>query len=152
MHFYNLIKELSTEKELIIFVDMDGVIASYDVGRPLDFLKKRPLTENIKKLEKVSKLPNVELHILSICKKNFQIEEKNTWLDKYAPFFNKENRIIISKEEIKNISSPEIKSNYLKSVKTNKQIVFVDDDNAILKNVINNVANIIVFQDSELID
>lgn len=152
MHFYNLIKELSTEKELIIFVDMDGVIASYDVGRPLDFLNKRPLTENIKKLEKVSKLPNVELHILSICKKNFQIEEKNTWLDKYAPFFNKENRIIISKEEIKNISSPEIKSNYLKSVKTNKQIVFVDDDNAILKNVINNVANIIVFQDSELID
>lgn len=152
MHFYNLIKELSTEKELIIFVDMDGVIASYDVGRPLDFLNKRPLTENIKKLEKVSKLPNVELHILSICKKNFQIEEKNTWLDKYAPFLNKENRIIISKEEIKNISSPEIKSNYLKSVKTNKQIVFVDDDNAILKNVINNVANIIVFQDSELID
>lgn len=152
MHFYNLIKELSTEKELIIFVDMDGVIASYDVGRPLDFLNKRPLTENIKKLEKVSKLPNVELHILSICKKNFQIEEKNTWLDKYAPFFNKENRIIISKEEIKNISSPEIKSNYLKSVKTNKQIVFVDDDNAILKNAINNVANIIVFQDSELID
>lgn len=152
MHFYNLIKNLSSEKELVIFVDMDGVISSYDVGKPLDFLNKRPLKENINKLEKINELPNVELYILSICRKNFQIEEKNIWLDKYAPFFKRENRIIISKQETDNTSSPEIKANYLKNVKTNKQIVFIDDDNAILKNVIKNIDNIIVFQDSELID
>lgn len=152
MHFYNLIKNLSSEKELVIFVDMDGVISSYDVGKPLDFLNKRPLKENINKLEKINELPNVELYILSICRKNFQIEEKNIWLDKYAPFFKRENRIIISKQETNNTSSPEIKANYLKNVKTNKQIVFIDDDNAILKNVIKNIDNIIVFQDSELID
>ena len=86
MHFYNLIKNLSSEKELVIFVDMDGVISSYDVGKPLDFLNKRPLKENINKLEKINELPNIELYILSICRKNFQIEEKNIWLDKYAPF------------------------------------------------------------------
>ena len=152
MHFYNLIKNLSSEKELVIFVDMDGVISSYDVGKPLDFLNKRPLKENINKLEKINELPNVELYILSICRKNFQIEEKNIWLDKYAPFFKRKNRIIISKQETDNTSSPEIKANYLKNVKTNKQIVFIDDDNAILKNVIKNIDNIIVFQDSELID
>lgn len=152
MHFYNLIKELSKEKDIIIFVDMDGVIASYDVGKPLDFLNKRPLNENIKKLENVSKLSNVELHILSLCKKDFQIEEKNIWLDKYAPFFKKENRTIISKEKFPSVTSPELKANYLNSVKTNKQIVLVDDDNSILKKVMDNVDGIIVFQDSELID
>ena len=54
MHFYNLIKELSEKKEVMLYVDMDGVIASYNIGKPLDFLNKRPLKENINKLEKVS--------------------------------------------------------------------------------------------------
>lgn len=152
MYFYNLIKDLSMKNELLIFVDMDGVIASYDVGKPLDFLHKRPLTENIRKIKKVGELPNVELHILSICKKDFQIEEKNIWLDKYAPFFKKENRIIISKQKTDGVSSPDLKANYLNNVKTNKQIVVVDDDNSVLKKIMNSVEGIIVFQDSELID
>lgn len=152
MHFFNIIKNLSNKKEITLFVDMDGVIASYDAGKTLDFLNKRPLKENISKLEKVNDLTNVDLYILSVCRKDFQIEEKNIWLDKYAPFFHKENRIIISKEKLENISSSEIKVNYLNNIKTNKQIVLLDDDNAILKSVIKNVEGIIVFQDSELID
>lgn len=152
MHFYNLIKDLSAKKDIIMYVDMDGVIASYDVGKPLDFLNKRPLTENIKKLEKVGELSNVELHILSICRKDFQIEEKNTWLDKYAPFFKKENRTIISKEKETGLSSSELKANYLNNVKTDKQIIVVDDDNSVLKKVLDTVNGIIAFQDSELID
>ena len=152
MHFYNLIKEISKEKEIIMYVDMDGVIASYDAGKTLCFSNKRPLKENISKIQKVGELPNVELHILSICKKDYQIEEKNTWLDKHAPFFLKENRTIISKENLENITSPETKANYLNSVKTDKQIVFVDDDNAVLKHVMKNVSGIIAYQDSELID
>ena len=99
MHFYNLIKELASEK-IILFVDMDGVIASYDFGKPLDFKNKRPLYNNIEVLKKVSTIDNVELHILSVCRKNYQIEEKNEWLDIYAPFFKKENRHILSKETI----------------------------------------------------
>lgn len=152
MHFYNLIRDLSNKKEIILFVDMDGVIASYDVGKPLNFLNKRPLKENIKKIEKVGELPNVELHILSICREDFQIEEKNIWLNKNAPFFQKEKRAIISKEKLEGITSSQIKANYLKGVKTSKQIVLLDDDNSVLNHVMKNVENVIVFQDSELID
>lgn len=152
MHFYNLIKELSSNKEIVLFVDMDGVIASFDVRKPLDFLHKRPLTTRIQELEEISKLPNVDIRILSICRKDYQIEEKHQWLDKYAPYFKKENRTIISEETVINYTSPEIKTNYLNSVKTNKQIILVDDDNAVLKHVMDNVEGIIVYQDSEMVD
>lgn len=153
MYFYNLIKNLSDKKEILLFVDMDGVIASYDAGKPLDFSNKRPLKENIVKIERVSKLPNVELRLLSICRKDFQIKEKNIWLDKYAPFFNKENRIIISKESLpENTSSSDLKLNYLMDIQTNKQIVLLDDDNSIINSILQNAKNIIVLQDSELID
>ncbi len=153
MYFYNLIKNLSDEKEILLFVDMDGVIASYDAGKPLVFSNKRPLKENIAKIESVSKLPNVELRLLSICRKDFQIKEKNIWLDTYAPFFNKDNRVIISKESLpENISSSDIKLNYLRDIQTNKQIVLLDDDNSIINSILKNAKNIIVLQDSELID
>ena len=35
MYFYNLIKDLSKDKELVIFCDMDGVIAAFDFGKTL---------------------------------------------------------------------------------------------------------------------
>ena len=108
--------------------------------------------ENIRKIKKVSEIPNVELFILSICMNNEQIQEKNNWLDKYADFFKYENRVIISKEKNVGISSPEIKTNYLKNLKSNKQIILLDDDNRILKNVLKNAENVIALQDSELID
>lgn len=152
MHFYNIIKELSNKTEVMLFFDMDGVISSYDAGKKLDFANKRPLTENINKIKKISTLNNVTLYILSICKKNFQIEEKNNWLDKNAPFFDKSNRIIISKEQHPNIDSPTLKSDFLKNLNTSSQIVLVDDDNAVIKKVLDVTDNVIVFQDSELID
>lgn len=152
MHFYNIIKELSDKTEVMLFFDMDGVISSYDAGKKLDFANKRPLTENINKIKKISTLDNVTLYILSICKKNFQIEEKNNWLDKNAPFFDKSNRIIISKEQHPNIDSPTLKSDFLKKLNTNGQIVLVDDDNAVIKKVLDVTDNVMVFQDSELID
>lgn len=152
MHFYNIIKDLAEKNEVIMYVDMDGVISSYDIGKPLNFAAKRPLTENINKLKEISEIPNVELYILSICKKDFQIDEKNVWLDKYAPFFKKKNRVIISKENTDIASSSQIKADYLKNIVTDKQIVFLDDDNEILKTVLKTAENVIVFQDSELID
>ena len=152
MHFYNLIKDLAQNDKIILYVDMDGVIASYDVGKPLDFLNKRPLFENINKLKQIDDLPNVELHILSICRKDYQINEKNTWLDKYAPFLKKENRTIISKENLIGLTSAEAKTNFLKNLNKNEKIVLIDDDNSVLKQVLKNIDDIIVFQDSELID
>lgn len=153
MYFYNLIKELSEKKEIVLFVDMDGVIAAYNIGKnPYDFLNKRPLTQNIANIEEVSKLENVELHILSVCRENKQVEDKNVWLDKNAPFFKKENRNIISRESQDWSISKDIKFNFLKNYQTDKQIVLVDDDNAILKYINENLENVIVMQDSELVD
>lgn len=151
MHFYELIKKLVEHKKTIIYVDMDGVIASYDVGKPFDFINKRPLYNNIKTLSWLCNLKNVELHILSICRFNNQINEKNAWPDKYAPFFKKDKRAIISKE-CNPHSSKKLKLDYLQSLNTKEQIVLIDDDNEILKTIQNNLKEIILFQDSELID
>ena len=152
MHFYQIIENLSKERKLLIFVDMDGVIASYDIGKPYDFDKKRPLITNINTLKRLNSLENCELYILSICKKNYQIKEKNDWLDLNAPFFKKESRIIIKKENSSITESGILRANYLNNLNTKNQIILVDDDNKVLKIVKENVKNIILFQDSELID
>lgn len=152
MHFYKIIENLSKERKLLIFVDMDGVIASYDIGKPYDFDKKRPLITNINTLKRLNSLENCELYILSICKKNYQIKEKNDWLDLNAPFFKKENRIIISKENNNITESGILKANYLNNINIKDQIILIDDDNKVLKIVKENVKNITLFQDSELID
>lgn len=152
MHFYELIKKITEDKKTIIYVDMDGVIASYDFGKPLDFANKRPLTTNIETLYKISKIKNVELHILSVCRSDNQIKEKNDWLNKYAPFFDKDKRNIISKESNPHYLSKELKLNYLKSLEVKEQIIFIDDDNDVLKTIHNGLKDIILYQDSELID
>lgn len=131
---------------------MDGVIASYDFEKPLDFVNKRPLTTNIETLSQLCKLKNVELHILSVCRFNNEVNEKSEWLNKYAPFFEKDKRTIIPKESYPHYSSKELKLNYLKSLKNDEQIIFIDDDNETLRTVHDGLKNIILCQDSELID
>lgn len=152
MNFKNIISDLLKDNNIDLFVDMDGVIASYDFGKPLEFDKKRPLYSNISKIEEVSKLPGVKVHILSICKKDFQIKEKNDWLDKYASFFEKENRFILSKETILNLKSPEMKLNFLKEFVTKNKKVLLDDDNLVIKTIGRNLDDVVVLQDSELVD
>lgn len=152
MYFYNLIKKISKNKKLSIFIDMDGVIASYNFGEPLNFKTKRPLKSSIRVLEKVSQIDNIDLYILSICKKDSEIQDKNNWLDQHAPFFKKSHRYILSKETIPNQTSGKMKALFLKYYPTKNQKVLIDDDNNILKEVQKEVEKIILFQDSELID
>lgn len=152
MHFFKLIAKLAKNQKLSIYVDMDGVIASYDFGKPLRFDIKRPLYTNINTLKKISELEKVELHILSICIADNQVLEKNNWLDKYAPFFEKSNRNILSKQTYKGYTSKELKANFLKNVKKDKTIILVDDDNEVLRHVRKEVKEVILFQDSELVD
>lgn len=152
MYFYNLIKELTKDKKTVIYCDMDGVIAAFDFGKPLEFDKKRPLYTNIKTLERINELPNIELKILSACRKDTQINEKHEWLDKYAPFFLKENRNILSRESHGNQMSHEMKTDFLSSLEENRQIILVDDDILVLRTVHDRLKNIICLQDSELID
>ena len=54
-----------SNKKIKLYVDMDGVIADYNVGEACEYDKKRPLYDSIKKLEEVSKMPNVEMFVLS---------------------------------------------------------------------------------------
>ncbi len=145
-------KKISKKKKVKLFIDMDGVIASYNFGEPLNFKTKRPLETNIKELKKVSHLENIELYILSICKKNQEIQDKNNWLDKHAPFFEYKNRYILSKEMIPNMASSKMKMEFLRNYKTKSQKVLVDDDNQILKEISKELKDIILLQDSELID
>ena len=149
MKIIDEIKTMAKDKKIDIYVDMDGVIAEYDFGRPLDFLNKRPLLGNIKVLEEISKIPNVEMHILSICKKDSQINDKNVWLDKYAPFFKKENRNVLSKETYTDKSSSELKVDFLNNIESFK--ILIDDDNGILKEVDKKVKNISLYQDSSIV-
>lgn len=149
MKIINEIKTIAKNQKIDIYVDMDGVIAEYDFGRPLDFLNKRPLLGNIKVLEEISKIPNVEMHILSICKKDSQINDKNVWLDKYAPFFKKENRNVLSKETYTDKSSSELKVDFLNNIESFK--ILIDDDNGILKEVDKKVKNISLYQDSSIV-
>lgn len=149
MKIINEIKTIAKNQKIDIYVDMDGVIAEYDFGRPLDFLNKRPLLGNIKVLEEMSKIPNVKMHILSICKKDSQINDKNLWLDKYAPFFKKENRNVLSKETYTDRSSSELKVDFLNNIESFK--ILIDDDNGILKEVDKKVKNISLYQDSSIV-
>lgn len=151
MYFYELIKNISKNKKTKIYVDMDGVIASYDFGKPLNFKAKRPINTNINTLKKISKLQNIELFILSVCRLNNEVNDKNDWLNKYAPFFDKKNRIILPRENTPYLAK-ELKLNYLKTLKTNEQIIVIDDDNEVLKIIHENIKDIILYQDSEMID
>lgn len=152
MHFYNLMKDLTLNSKVTLFVDMDGVIASYDFNVPLDFKNKRPLTSNINVLKKVSTLNNIELHILSVCREDSQVNDKDEWLDKNAPFFDKDKRHILSKETYKGFESSNLKLDFLTKYKTNNKIVFIDDDIRVLKLIGENLNDIVLYQDSELVD
>ena len=141
------------DKKIKMYVDMDGVIADYDFGNAKDFKGKRPLYDSIKKLEIINELPNIELFVLSITRMSIGIDEKNWWLDKYASFFKKENRIIISKEENPNIESSVLKANYIKDLEKDDSIIIViDDDPRVLKEIKKLNEGIILLKDSALVD
>ena len=140
-------------KKIKIFVDMDGVIADYNVGVAKDYDKKRPLYDSIKKLEIINEMPNVELFIFSATRMSEGYQQKQIWLDKYAPFFKKENRIIISREDNGMIESSILKANYLKEYKKDDGIIVViDDDPKNLKEIKKINDDIVLLKDTVLVD
>lgn len=140
-------------KNIKLFVDMDGVIADYDVGNACGYDKKRPLISSISKLESISNLDNIELYILSVTRKDEGIEQKNFWLNKYAPFFKNENRIILSKESNEGYSSKQLKANYIKNViREDGVIMVIDDDPEIIKEIRKENSDVILLKDTVLVD
>ena len=141
------------DKKIKLFVDMDGVIADYIIGQPKDYDKKRPLFDSINKLKLISELPNVEMYILSATRKTEGIEQKHWWLDKYAPFFKKENRIIISREANNMTETSILKAEYMRTYKRDDSIMIViDDDPKNLTKIHELNEDIILLKDSALID
>ena len=140
-------------KKIKMFVDMDGVIVDYDFGSGRDFHEKRPLYDSIKKLEKISKYPNIELYILSATRFTEGIGQKNYWLNKYASFFKEENRIIISREENDMKASDTLKSNYLRKLNREDYVIIViDDDPKILKKINKTSPDVVLLKDTVLVD
>ena len=152
MFFIDEIKKYG-DKKIRLFVDMDGVIADYNVGVARDYDKKRPLLSSIAKLEEISKLPNVEMYILSITRETIGRKEKNDWLDIYAPFFKKENRIIISREENNYTKSRILKNRYFTKLDRNDSlIIFIEDDPSILRDIMTSNKDVILYKDTALVD
>lgn len=145
--------EKYNDKKVKLFVDMDGVIVDYDFGEPRDYDKKRPLFDSIKKLEIISEMPNIELFIFSATRMNEGFDQKQQWLDKYAPFFKKENRIIISRESNNMEESASLKANYLKDFKRDDSIIMViEDDPKNMKEINKLNEDVILLKDTILVD
>lgn len=152
MYLLDCLKEYK-EKKIKLFVDMDGVIADYEFGSAKDYDKKRPLIDNIKKLEIISSLPNVVMYIFSATRYSEGYEQKNEWLDKYAPFFKKENRIIISREENDMEESATLKALYLKYYdRDDSVIIVIDDDPKNLKAIHKLNEDVVLYKDTVLVD
>ena len=141
------------DKNVKLFVDMDGVIADYIFENAKDYDQKRPLYDSIRKLEEISKMPNIELYIFSATRYTEGFEQKHWWLDTYAPFFKKENRIIISREANGMTESSVLKANYLKECKRDgSEIIVIDDDPKNLKEIRKLNDDVILLKDTVLVD
>lgn len=152
MKFYETINNYN-DKNIDIYVDMDGVIAEYDIGN-FDYNTIRPLQSNIKRIKELIN-DSINVKILTICKNNKIVDAKIKWIKKYMPFFDLNDVIFISKENEKynGLSSKELKSEFLKlNINVNNINIVIDDDNEIIKYLVENHKNIIVFQVSSWID
>ena len=143
-----------SDKKIRIYLDMDGTIVHYDVGNAEDFHIKRPLMDRINKLKDINNsMDNVELYILSIGHEQRHVDQKNEWLDKYFPEIPKENRAIIIRNLHGQVSSADIKKNYINNLRTDDKIILIDDDPRIL-GALNkeNKNNAIILKDCVLSD
>ena len=149
MNIYSIISKLTDNGEVHIYLDIDGVLANYNVGNLVDFKEKRILHNNVDSVKFLSTIPNVELYILSVCKDDMEKSSKNSFLDINANFIMNDHRIFLNKDDK---SVMEIKSDYLKGLNRSNKIVYLDSDNSVLEYVKYNNNDIEVLHASELVD
>ncbi|MBR1416518.1 MAG: hypothetical protein IJ572_01710 [Bacilli bacterium] len=142
------------DKNIRLYLDMDGTIAHYELGNANNYDLKRPLLDRINKIKEINSLfPNITLYVLTICHEEKNILEKNEWLDKYLPEVIKDNRVIIIRNPKGNVTSAEKKRDYLNSLETTDTIILIDDDPRILNAIRkDNKNNVILYKDSILSD
>ena len=143
--FVNKIKKICNEnKKVSMYIDMDGTIAEYHLYKPeeisekmgKDYLSNEPLTNVIAVLEEISKIDNIEMHILSLSKTEEITEKKKIWLKKYTPFIKEENWIILTKETggYTNENRNEIKGRNIEMRQNDYDIsIMLDDEQTVLR-------------------
>ena len=144
-NFYNKIKTICCKyKKVAMFVDMDGTIVEYIV-HPFGsitpkskglFLNGKPIKSVINELEKISKIDNLDLYILSMARSNIIVEEKKEWLKNNASFINEKNYIILNREA-KDYGDEN--RNIIKAKKIQEKLendydyaIFLDDDHKVI--------------------
>lgn len=140
----------NNDKIINIYCDMDGVLCEYDIGN-FNYDELRPMKTSINNIKKLHNYNNINIYILSICKTNNIRNDKIKWMNLNMPFLNNDNFIFISKEDIKDISSKEIKLDYLNNNIDNNINIVIDDDINVIKHLKNN-KNLKIFHVSSIID
>ena len=98
-------------------------------------------------------MENIELFILSISRMDEGVEQKQGWLDIYAPFFKKENRVIIPRESNEFKSSSELKSTFIKEIERDDSVIIViDDDPRVLFAIKDICSDVVLLKDTVLVD
>lgn len=143
--------ENNKDKIIDVYFDMDGVFAEYQVGN-FDYSTIRPIKSTIKVMNDLIN-EGINVKVLSICKTNKIREDKYVWIDKYAPFLDRDNLIFLSKEDNPEYKSEELKSNYLKdNVNKDHITILIDDDSRIIWKVVDNNPDVKVFHVSSIIE
>ena len=149
-YFVNYLKQFE-DKQVNIYIDMDGVVADYDILGFEDnkdskdvYLNKRPIITTINILEEVNKLNNVNLYILSVARNENQIPGKVKWLEKNMGFITKEQINILPREGNDFKPAHELKKIFLKgNTDPNEINIMIDDSHSVLYTLLRSDINVI---------
>ncbi|MBE7074735.1 MAG: hypothetical protein E7376_01995 [Clostridiales bacterium] len=157
------IKHIAKTKKVIIFFDMDGVLAEYGAGEkklilnnePNFYLNKRLIKTTANVVMELSQINNVTIAIMSNCYFKEQKTDKIKWLKKHLPVFDESNihinvlnEINISKEEKPKLKGYEIQ----KYINGYSNVYLIEDQHDIIKAVNKNFENITAHHFSMLLD
>lgn len=159
MYFKDYLEKFKNKK-INIYIDMDGVVADYDVvnfknekEKDDAYLNKRPIMSSINVLKEISTMNNITMYILSCTKKDSQKEGKVIWLSKYMNFIKKENINLFSREEKDYLKSALIKKEFLESHYNKDEInIIIDDSHDVLKEIEHSGLGIIPLHISSILD
>jgi len=161
--FFDEIVAQAKENNIIIYSDMDGVIAEYGCGeKPLIlsneksfYLNKRPMYTTINKLKQLSEIENVEIGIMSNCYFKEQKEDKINWLKEFCPFIKDTNIniIVLNEETYTKDNKDYLKINKIMDInKDNDKIYYLLEDNHSIINHTNKIKEGVAHHFSRIID
>ncbi|MBR6779014.1 MAG: hypothetical protein IKM43_02550 [Clostridia bacterium] len=139
------IRKLAKDNKVMVFCDMDGVIAEYDTTKkhdirnnvPNTYFNSRPLNHTISQLKKIKKIKNVEIGILSACYFNEQKQEKLQWLKLHANIFEDKNIniVVYENETFTQKTKDLLKVNKILEIVKNKNVVpiLIEDNHNIIE-------------------